>query len=101
MTTSTTASAETNDVVAGFRIIVRGTNSKNQRVRRVRVMHGTEADVTDGAGEVAKQVIEAENLQNATFNVFPPSGIRLDGNLSKGHGVVDGFVTKLKEKAAA
>lgn len=95
------APADSTEVSAGFRLIVRGTTPKNQRVRRVRVMHGTIDEVSNRAGDVAREVIEGEKLENATFNVFPPSGIRLDGALSKGHAVQDGFVVKVKDAAAA
>ena len=85
-----------------FRVVIRGNLAgQKQRLRRVRTISETEAGAFERAGIIAEQVTTEEKFENVTFNVYPPSGLRCDGRVSKGHVVVDGFVVKAKAGDAA
>lgn len=55
----------------GFRIVVRGTNSKNKRVRRVLTVQARSYDEVDVGGSITKAKLDS-GLDNVRFNVLPP-----------------------------
>jgi hypothetical protein len=87
---------------AGFRVIVRGKNKAGRRPRFVRTIHVADFDAAhEQAGAIAEQIVKEHGLdtEGLFINVYPPTGFRCDGALSKGHEVVDGFVVKAKVPA--
>lgn len=80
-----------------FRLIMR-MNVAGKRVRRVRVLHDTEAGATERMAAIAEEIVRTEGgTEPSPPALYPPSGIRLDGKLSRGHEVnADGVIVKVK-----
>ena len=82
-----------------FRVVVRG-NLGSKRVRRVITVEANEFEIFDKAGDIAEKAAAKDGLTDIFFNIYPPSGIRLDGTISKGHVEQDGFVFKAPKTVA-
>jgi len=80
-----------------FRLVIRGTLN-GKRVRRVVTVHTSEAEAYEMVGDKAEEISKRDSLTNVFFNVYPPSGIRCDGALSKGHVLSEDrqYVNKVK-----
>jgi hypothetical protein len=85
-----------------LRFVARGTVGGVRR-RRVETIECTYSESLERVESWAKAVAARESFDENSlyFNVLPPSGIRLDGQVSKGHGTTSDGVYVLKAKAVS
>lgn len=80
---TTTERAPTMETTFAFRLVLRGTDKDARRVRRVRTVQAPSYEAAWTSFE-AVHADMAKGLHDTSANVYPPSGWKLDGTLSKG-----------------